>query len=149
MKKLTTTQKNILLSVGMLFLVAIISLTTYFIVIGTTRSTQLTTPTNLSVQFENETTVLSWDKIEKANWYTVHINNRTSGEELTVFVYEQMYFVNTYNKIEYDVSNKIDSNYNYSITIRAMAEDAKLEHSNFCEPYELQQVDPSSDVDPL
>lgn len=127
--------KNITFVLIMLFFVGIIATSTYFVVYYNFRPTQLPAPTNLTLLEGN---LLTWDVVEGADSYTVHISSGTTLDT-TIYVYQTMYTVNEYNKVVFDISSELDPDKNYSIAVKANSD--TLENSGYCEEYELIQIE--------
>lgn len=149
MGSVLASKKNIIFGFLMFFCVLIIAAVTYLIVYFVFQPKMLNAPQNVSFQFEESVAILSWDNVENAEWYSIHLLNRTDGSEWHISIYPINYTINQLNKVEYDLTSDINFNSNYSIIIKAMSEDAKLKNSYYSEPYELEQVDRGLDVIPL
>jgi hypothetical protein len=149
MSNASASKKNIMLGFIMFFSVLLIATVTYFTVFHFFSPKMLNAPQNVLVHSEEGEVILSWDKVDNASWYSLHLLNRTNGSELSISIYPVNYTINEYNKVEYNLTSDISLISNYSIIIRAMSEDENLNNSNFCEPYEFEQVDRSADVIPL
>jgi len=140
--------KSVLYAFVMLFVVALVSLSTYFVVNHFFSPKELNTPANLLYQ-KNEITddiLILWDDVSNADSYTLHILNRTTGDETSIFVYESLYVENSLNKVAYDITSEIEEIYNYSIMVKANPKNnTKYLASSYSIPYELRQVDSTND----
>ena len=140
--------KSILYALIMIIVVALVSAGTYFTVNYFFAPRQLNSPTNLLYQ-KNEITnnsLILWDDVKNADSYTLHILNRTTGDETTIFVYESLYVENSLNKIAYNITSEIEEIYNYSIMVKANPEsNTRYLGSDYSIAYELRQVDSADD----
>jgi hypothetical protein len=138
--------KNIALGFGMLIFVAVIAGATYFIVYNKLKPNMLIAPTNVYLLEDN---ILTWDNVEGSIGYDIRFLNRTTSSNSNISnvrIYETHYNINNLNKVAYDISSHIESDKNYSISVKAISN--TVGNSGYSVSCELEQVDPFYDVNP-
>jgi len=129
-------KKMIAFAIIMLLFVGTIAAVTYYIAYNLYKPTMLTAPTNVSLLDNN---ILTWDEVQGADNYTIHISS--GNDDITLNIFDNMYTINELNKVVYDLSSQIEPDKNYVIAVRANSEESNIENSGYSENYTFTQTE--------